>query len=363
MKDLRFRQLERYRVGGTRDRMQLSLPAPKSPSGKIYQYSPNPDATPRLFLIGEAPEDRIITEEHRLRIRREPGPGQTVCPYSGHIAEDEAFTHADDIQAVKKHVLWMAENDVSSFLEDWAKDFNRKQPHGGFITMKMEHKSRRRPKPLAIREDLLRSLECNACSRAYGVYALALFCPDCGSPNVSLHFHREIELVQEQIALADDLDAHGRGEIAYRIMGNAHEDVLTAFEATLKTVHAHIVRTHLPAQLEKLTGKKAVGNAFQNVERGREVFARIGLDPFDTLDADELDHIRLNIQKRHVLGHNLGMADEHYARFAEDHEPGETVTLIGEDIRRFAALCLRVVERVEDNLLPGATLPQTGKGY
>ena len=85
MKDLRFRQLERYRVGGTRDRMQLSLPAPKSPSGKIYQYSPNPDATPRLFLIGKAPEDRTFTEEHRLRIRREPGPGQTVCPYSGHM--------------------------------------------------------------------------------------------------------------------------------------------------------------------------------------------------------------------------------------------------------------------------------------
>ena len=305
MKDLRFRQLEKYRVSGTRDRMQLSLPVPKSRSGKMYQYSPNPDATPRLFLIGEVPGDRSIAEEHRPRIRREPGPGQTVCPYSGHVAEDEAFTHADDIEAVKKHVLWMARNDMNSIVGDWAKDFNRRQPRGGFITMKMEHKPRRRPKPLAIREDLLRSLECNVCARAYGVYALALFCPDCGSPNVALHFRREIELVQEQIILADELDTQGREEIAYRIMGNAHEDVLTAFEATLKTVHAHLVRTHLPERLEKLTGKKAVGNAFQNVERGREVFAKIGLDPFDRLNAMEIDHIRLNIQKRHVLGHNL----------------------------------------------------------
>jgi hypothetical protein len=45
MKDLRFRQLEKHRVSGTRDRMQLSLPVPKSRSGKMYQYSPNPDAT------------------------------------------------------------------------------------------------------------------------------------------------------------------------------------------------------------------------------------------------------------------------------------------------------------------------------
>lgn len=50
------------------------------------------------------------------------------------------------------------------------------------------------------------------------------------------------------------------------------------------------------------------------------------------------------------------MADEHYARFAEDHEPGETVTLIGEDIRQFAELCFRVMKRLEDSLMPGAAL-------
>lgn len=361
MKDLRFRQLEKYRTGGTRDRMELSLPPPKSPSGKIYQYSPNPEATPRLFLIGEASDDRTISDDHRQRIRREPGPGQTVCPYSGHMADDEEFTHTDDIEAVKKHVLWLAENDVNSWLGDWTKDFNRRQPKGGFITMKMDHKPRRRPKPLAIREDLLRSLDCGICGRAYGVYALALFCPDCGAPNIALHFHREVELIGEQIALADELDAQGRLEIAYRLMGNAHEDVLTAFEATLKIVHSHLVRTHLPEQVEKLTGKKAVGNAFQNVERGREVFARIGLDPYDRLAEDEIAHIRLNIQKRHVLGHNLGMADEHYARFAEDHEPGETVTLIGEDIRCFAEQCSKVVERLEESLLPATKLAPQDK--
>ena len=356
MKDLKFRQLEKYRSGGTRDLMELSLPLPKSPSGKFYQYSPNPEATPRLFLIGEAPEDRVIADEHGSRIWRDPRPGQTVCPHSGHVANDEEFIHADDIEAVKKHVLWMAENDVGDWLGNLAKEFNREMGKGSFITMKMEHKPRRLAKPLAIREDLLRSLDCEICGRAYGVYALALFCPDCGAPNVSRHFRREIELVGKQTALADKLDEQGRKEIAYHIMGNAHEDVLTAFEATLKTVHAYLVRTHLPERLNKLTGKKAVGNAFQNVEHGKEVFAKIGINPFDRLSQDEIDHIRLNIQKRHVLGHNLGMADEHYAHFAEDHEPGETVTLIGEDIRRFADQCLKVVERLEDYLLPNATV-------
>ena len=150
MRDLRFRQLEKYCTGGTRDRMELSLPTPRSPSGKVYQYSPNQDASPRLFLIGESPEERPVTEENRPRMRREPGPGQTVCPYSGVMADDEEFTHADDIEAVKKHALWIAENDVNDWLGDWAKDFNRKMGKGSFITMKMEHKPRRRSKPLSL---------------------------------------------------------------------------------------------------------------------------------------------------------------------------------------------------------------------
>lgn len=360
MRDLRFRNLEKYRVGGTRDDMQLAMPAPKSPSGKVYQYSPNPDAKPRLFLIGNAPDDRVICDEKRTRIRREPGPGQRVCPYSGVIGEDNEFVHAEDIEAIKKHVLWLAENDVSGLLGDWARDFNRRQPRGGFISMKIEHKPRRRLKPLTIREDLLRSLECEICQREYGVYALALFCPDCGAPNTSLHFRREVSLIEQQIELASEMDKKGDVELAYRLMGNAHEDVLTAFEATLKSVHSYLIKTHLPDQAEKLLGKKVIGNSFQNIERSRKHFARLGIDPFDALDGADVTHIQLNAEKRHVLGHNLGVADDHYASFSEDTEPGETVTLIGEDIHRFAGLCLRVIERLEDSLLPGQSIELQG---
>lgn len=134
MRDLRFKRLERHRVGGTRDKMELSLPIPKSPSGKVYQYSPNPDATPRLFQIGDAPDDRTIAPENKHRIRREPGPGETVCPYSGHQAPDQEFTHMDDVDAVRKYAFWMAEADVQDWIGDWAKDFNRRQPRGGFIS-------------------------------------------------------------------------------------------------------------------------------------------------------------------------------------------------------------------------------------
>lgn len=354
MSNFRFRRLERHRTGGTRDRMQLSYPLPRSPSGKAYQYSPNPDAAPRLFLIGDAPEQRAVADEYRAAIRREPGPGQTVCPYSGLVADDEDFVHFADIEAIKKQVEWEAIADIEDQLPDMAKGFNRRQPKRGLISMKMDFKPSRRPKPLVIREDLLRDLSCEVCAREYAVYAIALFCPDCGAPNYGQHFRREVDLVREQVTLADAQDEAGRPEIAYRLMGNAHEDVLTAFETALKTVYRHLVLERMPDRAGELLGKKAVGNAFQNMRRGRDRFEAFGIDPFAVLSEADQEQLRLNIEKRHVIGHNLGIADHHYAEFTQLDQPGETVRLIGAEIERFAALCLQVVLELEKALLSGA---------
>ena len=187
MRSPRFRRLERHRTGGTRAQMTLSYPVPRSPSGKIYQFSPNPDAVPRLFLIGEAPSERKVLDEHRGRTRRTPGRGQTVCPYTGFMADDGEFVHFDDVETIKKQIQHDVTADMSDWIRNLAKDFNRRQTRGGFITINMEHRARRRTRPVAIRRDLLRDLTCDVCTRPCAVYAIALYCPDCGAPNLSMH--------------------------------------------------------------------------------------------------------------------------------------------------------------------------------
>jgi hypothetical protein len=350
--EFRFRKLERHRVGGTREKMTLAVPIPRSPTGKIYQYSPNPAAVPRLFQLSDAPAQRTIAPEHTSRIRRQPGPGDTICPYSGHQAADEEFIHCEDIEAIKRYIGWAAKEDVRDWLADMARDFNRRQPRGGLFSMSMEVKQAHNPRPLAIREDLLREMRCEICQREYGVYAIGLFCPDCGAPNLTLHFQRETELVKRQIALAVQQQAQGEPELAYRLMGNAHEDVLTAFEATLKAVYTYLVREQLPQQVESLCNKRTIGNAFQNLERTKERFVALSLDPFRTLTPDEHDFLIVNIQKRHVIGHNLGIADEHYNELTQAEQPGETVRLLGEEIGRFATICTKVIANIENALLP-----------
>ena len=157
-----------------------------------------------------------------------------------------------------------------------------------------------------------------------------------------------MELVSQQIELARGVEEEGRKELAYRLLGNTHEDVLTAFETYLKTVYRFLVKNRLPTEeAEQLCSKKAIGNIFQNIERGQKQFEKIDINPFEGLSEDDLNFLRLNIEKRHVLGHNLGIADEVYTEVSQSEAPGQTVKLLAEEIARFAKICSSVISRLE----------------
>ncbi len=352
MTEFRFRRLEGHKIGGTRDRMELSIPPPLSPSGKIHRCCPVPDCVPNIFQLGEAPSDSAISDDKTYLIRRAPGSPGTTCPYCGHDALDDEFIFRGDIKAAKEYIEWTATQDVGDYMEQMAREFNRKmQPTGGgLFSIKMDIKRPRRSRPFVWREDLLRELTCDICNRRYGVYAIALFCPDCGTRNLHIHFRREIELVNRQIELAKKVENDGDLELAYRLLGNAHEDVLTAFETYLKTVYRFLVKRRLPESAKELCDKKAIGNHFQNIERGKKLFCKIGIDPYNNLMEPDLNFLRLNIEKRHVLGHNLSMADDAYVEVAQTEQPGQTVRLLAIEITRFAEICRVVVQYLEDQI-------------
>jgi hypothetical protein len=67
--------------------------------------------------------------------------------------------------------------------------------------------------------------------------------------------------------------------------------------------------------------------------------------------------LTLNIQKRHVIGHNLGIADAMFTEHAADARLGETVPLVGEDILQFADICKMTVDHIDAWLASGALPP------
>jgi hypothetical protein len=338
---MRFHSLEQYKTGQSGDTMQLGFPVPQTPDGRVYRYSPNEDAHPRHFVLGNVQDGFAVSDQARVRMKLTPRSQETVCPYSGSIEPDENFIHPVDVEAAMEVMKKAVIRDVSDALSEMLSDVARGSR--GVIT----HKAGSRP-PLGSmlyyeRQDLLRSLTCDHCGRDYGVYAIGLFCPDCGAPNLRLHFQREVDLVSDQVAIAESL-AEAQQELAYRLLGNAHEDVLTAFEAIQKAVH-HYAATWREAAPRAV---KPVGNDFQNIERSQKRFSEFGIDPFSNLEPTELDTLALNIQKRHVIGHNLGVVDAKFAASAGEVRLGETVVLVGSDILAFAALAQKVVNRLDD---------------
>jgi sarcosine oxidase delta subunit len=190
--DFRFERLEKYKVGGTKNKMELNIPLPKSPSGKVYRWCPNEHCTPRLFLLGDAqrPENLDVSQ-----LKRSPGTRGTTCPYCGIDADDAEFNYEGDIKAIQEYIKWAASRDISEYMEKMTRDFNRSQPRGGLVSLKMDFRPNHTSEPRAWREDLIRNLACDICGREYGVYAIALFCPDCSCRNLHVHFEREIELI------------------------------------------------------------------------------------------------------------------------------------------------------------------------
>lgn len=165
-----------------------------------------------------------------------------------------------------------------------------------------------------------------------------------------VHFRRECELIEQQIELARQAQSP---ELSFRLLGNAHEDVVTALETYLKTVYRYLVKKQLDEkEATRLTSAKSIGNAFQNIGRAREKFEPLQIDPFEALDEGDLAYLRLNIEKRHVLGHNLGLADEKYAEVASTEQPGQTVVLLADEVSRFAEAASRVVETLESHAFP-----------
>ena len=348
MTDFRLKRLEKYKTGGTDNRPEYQMPLPKTPSGKVYRCCPNDECQPGLFLLGSSQED---IEIDKSKIKREPGSPLTSCPYCGEDAEDDKFNYDGDVEAITKYVEWAAQREINDYLERFAKKINRGQKANNFFSLKMSVNPDRTPEPKAWREDLIRNLACNICGREYGVYAIALYCPDCAGKNFSIHFGREIEIIKEQIDIAEQVAETGNLELSYRILGNAHEDVVTAFETYQKVFYKHIVtKLHGKGGATEQTRKKKIGNSFQNIEKAKKLFKSISMAPYETFTESELRSLVLNLEKRHIIGHNLSMIDEAYSDGQEVNKSGTTIEILAGEITEFADVCQKLIIEFEKYL-------------
>ncbi len=344
-------------MGRGRMNRTISIPLPRSESGKTRHKCPNPSCEPKEFLLGSFPSDRVVADG--VEPRRLPGTAGTTCPYCGQDAEDDAFQHPVDREYVRKRIDQETRkiadevlDDIHGQLTDVFRGFNTL----GRGLLGISAKVSRSPPPfippvrLPSHSDLLRNVVCGICSREYGVYGLALFCPDCGCANLLTHFAREEEIIRHELEDADKLRESGERERYQRKIGNCIEDAASVGEGFLKRVYQHVVHEERDAaEAQKLCER--IGNAFQNLDRAVQLYAAVGIDPFKSLSDSERHLFRVSMARRHVVTHNLGIVDDKYVQKTGDGLPEQNLSLRGEDVTSFMQLLKRVVAALGTDVL------------
>lgn len=293
----------------------ISIPIPEGEDGLMGRECPQPDC------------------EGYFKI--EPGTGlegeglPCHCPYCGHTAGHDDFWTKDQIEYAQSVAIRKITN---AFHRDMKKmEFNHK-PKGGFgvgISMKLKPG---RPTPIHYyREKQLETeVVCVNCTLRYSVYGVFAFCPDCGQHNSLQILDKNLELVGKMLDLAADAEK----ELAERLVENALEDCVSAFDGfgrELGKVHANTARN--PASVATIS--------FQNLEgartRLRELF---GFEFAADIAAEKWGAAAIAFQKRHLVAHKAGVVDQAYVTKTGDNSAvvGRRIGIDADEVKHLARI-------------------------
>jgi hypothetical protein len=263
------------------------------------------------------------------------------CPYCGHTAGHDHFGTKEQIEYAKSVAIRKV---TDAFHKDLKKlEFDHK-PKGAFgigISMKVKPG---RPTPIHYyREKQLETeIVCINCTLRYSVYGVFAFCPDCGQHNSLQILDKNLEVVGKILDLAAEADK----ELAERLVENALEDCVSAFDGfgrELCRVHANRARN--ATRIEKLS--------FQNLDGARSnVLDAFGIDLSAAVEPNEWRAAGICFQKRHLVAHKARVVDVEYMT-----KTGDTRAMVGRkigieviEVRELSKTISKIAARMSNDL-------------
>lgn len=325
---------------------ELSVSLPTDVDGYLGRECPNDQCAPAYFQV-------------------KPGTGLSgqpvaFCAYCRIEGPPQDFATAEQIRYAKDHAVQEAKNGINDLLRNslGLDSSGRRRYGGGFLSIDVSLKT---SPPLAIaapfEEELRRAVRCPACTLEHAVFGLATWCPDCGRDIFLIHLHNEASIIRRILAAVPDRHAALGARVAARDVENALEDVVSIFEAGLKTT----TRRWLTTQGRSLQESEAilvtrVRNGFQNPERGADIYKDlVGKDLFVDITAAERTALADTFAKRHPITHNLGVIDRQYlARARTGHLEGREIRVTPVEVDRTLDLALRIIATAYRSLFPDA---------
>lgn len=263
------------------------------------------------------------------------------CPYCGHSASHDQFWTKEQIEYAKSVALRKVGDAIYRDLKELEFDYKPKGSFGIGFSLKVKPG---RPIPIHYyREKQLETeIVCDNCTLHYSVYGVFAFCPDCGQ-------HNSLQILDKNLAIVGkmlDMTRTITGDLAEKLIENALEDCVSAFDGFGRELcRVYAKSSSDPAKAEKVS--------FQNLEgAAKHVRSLYNLDIAELVAADEWMAVVRSFQKRHVLVHKMGVADDEYVRKTGDSETssGHKVTIRANEVRELVRILSKLAKNISEGL-------------
>lgn len=271
------------------------------------------------------------------------------CPKCRHEAPAESWWTTQQIEESKQQALKHIRGLIGEALHADARDFNRRQPKGGFITMSMNTSGishRHAIVPIPAQKEMQLEIQCEKCNANYAVIGSAFFCPCCGHNSVERTFDDAIKKVEAKV---NNLAVIRK---AFQEAGQTDEGEITCLSLIETGILDCVVAFQRFSEetYRKFTKNATIPfNAFQRLDTGSDLWKTAIQEGYEHwLTPQELAELTILFQKRHLLAHSEGIVDAKYIAKSTDntYQVGQRIVIKEKDVLRLVYLIKTIVSTI-----------------
>lgn len=292
-------------------------------------------ADEKEYVDHECPDPRCMFR-FKVRPKADNADLPWTCPMCGHKAPRPSFYTTEQVAQAREMAVARVRSTISQAMRQDARNFNRRQSGGGFLTMSIHITGAEAWQPIDVpisaTEAMQLEIVCTECHAEYAVVGAGFFCPLCGNSSAARVFEdalRKISAKRDHIpdvraAIAATAGKDQAELVSRSLIETCLIDGVVAFQRFCEVTYRQRHGTQAPPF-----------NAFQKLVDGSKLWrTAIGEGYEDWISPADLETLKLLFQRRHLLAHSDGVVDQKYLSSTADtsYKEGQRIVVITGDV-------------------------------
>lgn len=270
------------------------------------------------------------------------------CPMCRHEAPADQWFTVEQAEHIKREALTVIKGEINQAMRADARNFNRRQPRNGFLSMSISVKGgtqRTFVLPAKAAEAMQLEIQCESCSARFAVIGSAYFCPACGFNSVLRTFNDSLRKIRAK----KDGEEAVRKSLSETIGADDAELTCRSLRETCLTDGVTAFQKYCEGLYEPYGSPQM--NAFQRIDDGSRLWLEaVGAGYEEWLTPEELLVLKVLYQKRHLLAHQEGIVDDRYIQKSGDttYKSGQRVVISKSDVDTLLGLLEKLGSGIAD---------------